>query len=460
MKLLYLPIEIFDREFPSRLTVALEAISKGFAVLILEQNEFKANVNKFPPGAILHKDHNDCNAYHIFKNVKKLGFVTSSLDEEGLIYFNKRRYAHARIGKKCIKFTDIIFSWGPDQFSILKNNINNQNTAVICTGNPRFDLHIANREKRESYLIKKKILINTRFGSVNSGLRLDVDGYIERMRSVDEIKTEQDELFRRNYFVFMGQLFEKFMELTQCLATSLPDFDFTIRPHPSESSDPYINISKKYRNVNLSTSNSLEDDLLAHDLLIHNGCTTGIEALITGIPTFVYEPINAPEGDMALPNHFGKKFETIEGLISEISKDRQYDFTTDLAKMTNYISSLDSADAHKKIIDAINKKVNKTYSQNIINRIKIKPNYGRFIKNLILLVPDGLLNKSLLDKKLHWKFVSKKFPVINTKEIYRRIYDVMGYQKYISFSIKPEEIICKKMGAKGFMLYSNSQDLQ
>ena len=73
MKILYLPIEIFDRELPSKLLLAIEAISKNFIVYIFDQHEFKANLSNLLPGAVLHKDHADCNAYHIFKEAKQLG---------------------------------------------------------------------------------------------------------------------------------------------------------------------------------------------------------------------------------------------------------------------------------------------------------------------------------------------------------------------------------------------------
>jgi surface carbohydrate biosynthesis protein len=459
MKLLYLPIEIFDREFPSRLLVAIEAISQGFSVVIIEQNEFKYNLANLPKGGLFYKDHNNCNAYPVFKEAKEKGFVTSALDEEGLVYFNRSRYAKARIGQECIKYTDIVFSWGDDQLSILSEHVNNHDTVIIKTGNPRFDVHIANREKREQYICKQNVLINTRFGSVNSGLYLDVDGYIERMRLVDEINTTEDEVFRRNYFLFMSQLFEKFLELIHALAEALPDYKITIRPHPSESSLPYINLSKQYKNVSVSDSNSLEDDLLGHDVLIHNGCTTGMEAIVTGIPVLVYEPVVAPEGDMALPNYFGEKYNTIQGIIERVSVvNNPYEFTEDLEKMSEYITSLQEANAHKKIVSAINDKVQFGYSHDSIENIKIRSSRLEGLKKLIKFIPSIFLSKYLLDKKLRWEYVSKKFPVISAKDIYQRIDDVMRYQKYIKFNIRSEDIVCKKLSSKGFVLYSKPQD--
>lgn len=452
MKILYLPIEIFDRELPSKLLLAIEAISKDFIVYIFDQHDFKANLTQLLPGAVLHKDHADCNAYHIFKEAKQLGFTTCALDEEGLVYFNEEHFARARIGQACMKVTDIVFAWGPDQYKILQKNIHNQQTEIACTGNPRFDLHVANREKRGAYTNKNKVLINTRFGSVNSGLGLDVDGYIDRMRSMDEVKTPEDELFRRNYFVFMGVLYEEFISLINQLAQSLPEHEFTIRPHPAESSKPYIRLAEQYSNVKVSSSKSLEDDLLQHDLLVHNGCTTGIEALITNIPTIVYEPIPAPEGDMALPNHFGDSYQSIDDVVEAIRSNKPYNFKAELEKMESYISSLELADSHKKIIKAIDDKMPACSDEKAWQNVTIKGDKLRALKNLITLVPDTLLNSYLRDKKLRWEFVAKKFPIISAEELSGRVKDLVNNQKYIKFDINPNEITCKKVSAKGFVL--------
>lgn len=450
MKLLYLPIEILDRELPSKLLIALEAASKGFAVCIIDQNELKNNLKNLLPGAIIHKDHADCNAFHIFKVLKERGFLTCSLDEEGLVYFTREHFARARIGQKCMMVTDIVFAWGDDQYSILKENIQNESTSIVTTGNPRFDIHVANREKREKYKPQKKVLINTRFGSVNSGLNLDVDGYIERMRSVDEVKTPEDEAFRREYFIFMQKLFFHFLDLINQLSTSLPDYQFTIRPHPAESSLPYEHISQRYQNMHISSSRSLEKDLLEHDLLIHNGCTTGIEAIVTQIPTIIYDPVPAPKGDMALPNHFGKKFSTIDEIINEIKFQRETDFQNDIESLTRYISSLDKADAHKKIVAAIDDELNISYEESLINDFQLSKDPVWKLKNLILKVPDSMLSKSLRRKKLQWQYVSNKFPQMTTEKMNFLVQQVMTYKKYIRFDIDLE---CKSVGNKAFLLY-------
>ena len=453
MKILYLPIEIFDRELPSKLLLAIEAISKNFIVYIFDQHEFKANLSNLLPGAVLHKDHADCNAYHIFKEAKQLGFTTCALDEEGLVYFNEEHFARARIGQACMKVTDIVFAWGPDQYSILQKNIHNQETEIVCTGNPRFDLHVANRDKRKGYTNEKKVLINTRFGSVNSGLGLDVDGYIDRMRSMDEVKTAEDELFRRNYFVFMEALYAEFILLINQLAKSLPEHQFTIRPHPAESNKPYIKLAEQYSNVRVSNSKSLEDDLLEHDMLVHNGCTTGIEALITKIPTIVYEPIQAPEGDMALPNHFGNSYKSIDDVVEAIRLNKPCNFDTELERMQSYISSLEEADSHKKIIEAIQEKMPACTTDEAWKNVTIEGDKLRALKNLITLVPDALLNRALRDKKLRWEFVAKKFPIISAEELLDRVQELLSKQKCITFDITQNEVECEKVSTKGFVLY-------
>lgn len=454
MKILYLPIEILDRELPARLLVALEAVSKNFLVCIIDQNELKYNLDSLPRGAILHKDHTDCNVYPVFKKAKSLGFTTCSLDEEGLVYFNEEHFARARIGKACINETDVVFAWGPDQYSILTKNIKNESISIVSSGNPRFDIHVANREKRKNYLPQKKILINTRFGSVNSGLNLNQDGYIERMRSLDEVKTKEDEMFRREYFDFMLKLYDFFESMIEELAEKLPNYRITIRPHPAESSEPYLTVAAKYKNVTVSKSCSLEQDLLSHDVLIHNGCTTGIEAVATQIKTIVYEPIQAPNGDMALPNFFGKKASSVRGVIEEVLSDDGVDFDNDLVKMNGYISSLDNANSHKKIVSVINKSFDDNYGVDIIRRFKLQKNYPWYIKNLIKYAPGIVLSETLRKKKLQWNYILNKFPVTKIKVIKEFVRDIYSLKESLMFDIPFEDVKIKKVGIKSFILYS------
>lgn len=455
MKALYLPIEILDRELPSRILMAMAALKKDFFVVISDQNELKANLNNMPAGAIIQKDHTDCNTYDFFKMAKENGFITSALDEEGLVYFNKEHFSRARIGMDCLSVTDIIFAWGDDQFSILKNSVGLNNTKIFNTGNPRFDIHLANRRLRAGYKNKQRILVNTRFGSVNSGLDLDVDGYIERMRLVDEVKTDSDEKFRRLYFEFMSELFEYFIFLIKEICSRFPDCNITVRPHPAESSQPYIDLSEKYSNLNISKGVTLEDDLLNHDLLIHNGCTTGIEALVTGVPTFVYEPMAAPVGDMALPNKFGEIYKDLPSLMARIAEDKEYDFVQALNGLDSFISSLDVGNSYEKIISILSDSVEVEHSREDISTLKIKNLFGNSIKKIISLFPNYMLPGFVIKRKNKWVFVDNKFPFMSEMDLMERI-KTISCKKY-GFGFELEDVAVKKIGHKTFVLYSNKR---
>ena len=88
---LYLPIEILNREFYSKLLIGMESASKGINVYIGRLKEYLLR-DFFDPGIIIYKSITPSDQrleeLKFFKNKK---FIITSLDEEdGLINANKK----------------------------------------------------------------------------------------------------------------------------------------------------------------------------------------------------------------------------------------------------------------------------------------------------------------------------------------------------------------------------------
>ena len=65
-----------------------------------------------------------------------------------------------------------------------------------------------------------------------------------------------------------------------------PNQKIVIRPHPAESSGIYTRLSEKYPNIEVaSNQESARPWILASNILIHTGCTTGAEAVAMNPPT-------------------------------------------------------------------------------------------------------------------------------------------------------------------------------
>ena len=73
------------------------------------------------------------------------------------------------------------------------------------------------------------------------------------------------------------------VKLLRKLLNEFPNFNFILRPHPNETKEAWEKILvNKYENLTINKSGSLADYIFSSELLIHTGCTSGIEAALMG----------------------------------------------------------------------------------------------------------------------------------------------------------------------------------
>ncbi len=85
-------------------------------------------------------------------------------------------------------------------------------------------------------------------------------------------------------------LFDAFQKLIPALAEAFPDWTIVVRPHPTENQEAYRRIAAKCKRVQVTNDGSVVPWLLAAKVLVHNGCTTGVEAYVMRVPAVAYHP--------------------------------------------------------------------------------------------------------------------------------------------------------------------------
>jgi hypothetical protein len=83
-------------------------------------------------------------------------------------------------------------------------------------------------------------------------------------------------------------VFRDFQRMIPELEKSFPDHTIVIRPHPTESHETYHRIAAKCRRVKVTNEGNVVPWLLSAKALIHNGCTTGVEAFEMRVPALSY----------------------------------------------------------------------------------------------------------------------------------------------------------------------------
>jgi len=297
--LLLIPVENQVRELDPKLLLACIAARRGFASVIGSRQQLDFHIASLPRGIYLSKSMT-VRSIKMFKILRKLGHEIIAWDEEALVHLPPEIYFSRRLSPKAIGYLSHLFAWGQDnaelwrQYPELPPDI-----PIHITGNPRNDMlrpemygffeeDVA--KLRNTY--GNFILINTNFNHINAfypvqSLFLPVnkpDEVPKFGRAARGMTREFAEGFRDHKLA----IFEDFKELIPSLERAFPDYTIVVRPHPTEKHEVYHEIAAQCERVRVTNEGNVIPWLMAAKALIHNGCTTGVEAFVMRVPAISY----------------------------------------------------------------------------------------------------------------------------------------------------------------------------
>jgi surface carbohydrate biosynthesis protein len=370
-KLLTLPLEILQRDLYLNLYMALVFLSKDYQVIIGEQNDpvFKKTRN----GIYFHKDHANWSEA-LYKDAKNRKMKTAAFDVEGFIYRNSDVYIQNRACKWILENIDAVFLWGDKQKELI-SRVTKGNNNFYIVGGPKFDVCNLAMDFSQGNDKRKvsKILINTRFSSINV---LDASATFRNLKNLGVLKTQKDiEKYNQN-IQDERKIFNEFLELIKLLS-KIDGIKITIRPHPAEDDKVYRNFSSLFDNVSVDKVTNLIDQILEHDCVIHEGCTTAVEAAAVGRPAFGLRPEGLGDGHYA--NRYSVNFKSALSLCSYLKDNNICEFTKPdcnyIAKKSIYNWNNPNIRAVYKMMDVMNAfdiKKQRIFSQNLISSFNAK----------------------------------------------------------------------------------------
>jgi hypothetical protein len=205
---------------------------------------------------------------------------------------------------------------------------------IHITGNPRNDLlrpEIQPYYEKEVSNIRETygdfILINTNFNHVNAFspirtlfLPADKPGEEPKFgRAARGMTREYAEGLRD----LKQATFEHFQEMIPTLEKALPATTIVVRPHPVESQEVYRQIAARCERVHVINEGNVVPWLMACKVLIHNGCTTSVEAFAMGVPAVSYRATTNDDYDYGfyrLPNKLSHQCFNFEELQQTLKK--------------------------------------------------------------------------------------------------------------------------------------------
>ena len=312
---LIVPVENQVREFDAKLLLACAAAERGFRVVIGSLRYIEFLAPHLPRGIYLAKSMTPI-GQQMLRWIHALGHNVVAWDEESLVRYDAPDYPHWRFSPRAFRLMDHLFAWGQDDAELFAQYEGYHGAPIHATGNPRTDL--LRPELREYFRpqvdeLKDRhgdfILINTNFAFVNHFTAhknlWQGAGKGEGGRGVAKIGRGMSAEFACGQSQHVQALFNAFKALLPVLSASFPDHNIVLRPHPSENHQTWREFGRAYANVRVIHEGNVAPWLMASKVLIHNGCTTAVEAAVLGRPVVSYQPVRAAQHDYHLPNALG-----------------------------------------------------------------------------------------------------------------------------------------------------------
>ncbi|MFQ5416350.1 MAG: surface carbohydrate biosynthesis protein [Myxococcota bacterium] len=301
---LIIPVESQVRELDAKLLLACVAAERGFPVVMGSRAYVHHRMARLPRGVYLAKSMRKMSD-RMFDVISKLGHEIVAWDEEGLVRFPDPFYFQRRLSAKALANVRHLLAWGEDGARALRAFEGYPGCPIHVTGNPRIDLlrpemrgffECETQEIRAEY--GRFVLVNTNF----SGLNHFHDTLSELKHNLEPARSGPLDPFMEGRAAFRNQVLDHFKRLVPALSEALPDTRIIVRPHPSESHDLWRDIARGLANVDVINRGNVYPWLMASRVLVHNGCTTAVEAAILGTPAVAFQPVTDPTYDMTLPN--------------------------------------------------------------------------------------------------------------------------------------------------------------
>jgi len=369
---LIIPVENQVRELDPKLLLACIAVQKGFSAIIGSHREIDLRIASLPRGLYLNKSMTDRNLA-MFRIMRNLGHEIVTWDEEALVHLPADTYYSRRLSPTAIRFVSQLFAWGEDNAELWRQYPDLPDDMPIhVTGNPRSDMLRPEMQifyepevdkLRTTY--GKFILVNTNFNHVNAFF--PAQNLFKPVKNNGEVpgfgkaavgmSREYAEGLRDHKMAIL----DTFKKMIPGLDKEFPDYTIIVRPHPTENQQVYKDIAQNCRRVKVTNKGNVVPWLMATEAVIHNGCTTGVEAYMMGVPAISYRATVNEFYDLGfyrLPNlisHQCFDADQLRQTLDQILKGKLGAANgDDREKLVNqYLTPLDGPLACEKIVDVL-----------------------------------------------------------------------------------------------------------
>ncbi len=331
---LIIPVENQVRELDPKLLLACIAARKGFVSILGSHREIDLRIASLPKSIYLNKSMTNRNL-RMLEILHRLGHEIMTWDEEALVHLPAETYYSRRLCPVTIRLLSHLYAWGEDNAALWRAYPHlPAGMPIHITGNPRGDLlrpELRNYYRDEADALVAAhgafILVNTNFNHVNAFFPAQNLFKPANRKGEPPVFGKAAVGMPRAYAEGLRDhkqtVFESFQQMIPRLDANFPDHRIVVRPHPTENQAIYNNIAQNCRNVTVTNDGNIVPWLMATKAVVHNGCTTGLEAYMLQVPAVSYRAAVDDNYDMGfyrLPNLVSHQCFSSDELLQTIAR--------------------------------------------------------------------------------------------------------------------------------------------
>ena len=441
----YFDVEIKKRELLSRLTVAALLAERGHHVFIGRYININSMKKLIPKATIVKKSVRFKNITNV-NDLKNSGYKIVNIEEEGVLVGSLNEYIDVNMPPDAVKLPDRHLLWGERQANYLTNLYPRLRDKFLKVGNPRLDLWknryfgfydiLADDIKKE---FGEFVLISSNFPIYTNRRHVKemyaITGFLE--------KSENAKIYEE-YFKIVEFLFKEFVKAAKEI--SLKGTKVIFRPHPAESISKIQEYFSGYDNIVVRSDHDVAPWILASKAVIHNSCTTGLEAAFMKKNTIAFTPNSVSQYKLNEVDKIAKVALNVDELLEGIFSPAE--FHPSMMNLDGYLIDKTSLD---DIVNAL--EVVKTKSFFDLSSVEISNNRYQFNK-FFYTSTRKLKDYFIFDKvkKQERSSVRAKFPITSASELKDYLSCIYEY------GLLKQPITCVPVERNSFYIYCKNRN--
>lgn len=362
---IYLVLEIAVRELYGHLLLAVLAASRGHQIVIGTNNDLwlYKRIKLLPPGAYVIKNMNiPSKSEQMYRSYLEDGFDIYCHEAEASILWSE---FEVFLKQFCITPDQFfpfrgVFCWGERDYVEYTKIFSSNREVFHITGSPRVDLWSPKLLKfweRDYIEALKPYILYVSNNSWAVGNR-HWTKFLSIQRNLELLKSEENE--RNLYKVIKKDILmvENAVFSLRELSKKNQNINFIIRPHPMDNEVNWRDAVGEYENIQVIYRDSITAWIAGATALIHNSCTSAIEAVIQGVPVISYVPTEISDV-LGIANKCGVKVynhsELDSAVTDALTDSYEVNKTNDSNALLTPLVSIDQKLASLKIVEEIEK---------------------------------------------------------------------------------------------------------